>query len=255
MTIDMENQNPKTETPNAGTAPAPPRPQPAPPIRPAAPHHIKPKIGKNTIGCFVSIAVAVLAGLSIIALLVAKSGIVKIPFFSRFYTGPIPTRLISAKPITANQFKVLLSSRVFSAGIANKKPPLIIKLNEKEITGALETAIDAALRDEEWKQVFTQIAVRPTDFEMLSQFERGPFRFDVLLRFKPVIRGGGVSFDPVFAQIGDYVIPPSIAYNVLGYLFSRDLGTWDVKFGDLKLSDIKLFDAYLEAVISTSGAK
>jgi len=235
--------------------PAPPKPQPTPQARPAAPHHIKPKIGKNTIGCFVSIAVAVLAGLSVIALLVAKSGIVSLPLFSRFYTGPIPTRLINAKPITANQFKVLLSSRVFSAGIANKRPPLTIKLNEKEITGALETAIDTALRDEEWKQVFTQIVIRPTDFEMLSQFERGPFRFDVLIRFKPVIKGGGVSFDPVYAQVGDYVIPPSVAYAVLGYLFSRDLGTWDVKFGDLALSNVKLFDAYLEAVISTTAAK
>lgn len=230
---------------------APPLPSTKPQQPPTAPKHIRPKLGKNVIGCTAAIAVSILLGLSVIALAVAKTGAFQIPLFSDFYSGPIPTRLVSAEPMTANAFKVLLSSRLFSQSLTKKSPPYAIKLNEKEITAVLQTAIDTALRDQKWKQVFTQIVIRQTDLEMLSQYERGPIRLNVLVRFVPVMEDGGVRFDPVFAQVGDYRIPSTIAYTVLGYLFSRDLGTWSIKFGDMSLSEIRLHDAYLDAVVSS----
>lgn len=250
--------DPQTTPTNPVTGSQPPVISPAPVKTPPnrepqhlAPHRVKPKLGKNVLGCVASAAVVALVGISILALLTAKTGVVKLPLFSRFYTGPIPTRLVNAKSITVNQFRVLLSYQLFNQGLTKKNPPYTIKLTEKDVSGALETAIDTALRDQKWKQIFTQLVIRPTDFEMLSQYEYGWVRLDVLIRFKPVMESGGVRFEPVYAQVGDYPIPPSVAYTVLGYLFSRDLGTWSIKFGDMVLTSVRLYDGYLEAVVSS----
>lgn len=218
----------------------------------STPVRIKPKVGKNILSC-ATIALLIAAVIfSLLALAVAKTGAVRLPLFSRLYRGPAPTRLVNAEPMSIDAFRVLIGSRFFSQLAAGKRPPYTVRVTEKELTGALENAIDTALRDQTWKQVFTQIVVRPTDLEFLSRFENGPLRFDILARIIPSLKDGGVSFEPVYMQIGDYRLPPSVAYNAVSLLFSRDLGTFTLKFGDAALSGLRLSDGALE--ISASQA-
>lgn len=215
---------------------------------------IKPKIGKNLITCGSISAVFVLLFCSAIAIAVAKTGVITIPFFSRFYNGPKPTRLINAQPISVDAFRVLLTSRFTSQALEGKKPPYEVKVTEKELTSVMETAIDLGLRDQAWKQVFTQIVIRPSGFEFLTQFQRGIWHIDMLARFKPVVHEGGLSFEPTEIRIGDYPMPASAAYKAVSYLFSRDLGTFFLNFADTPLQDVRLEEGSMTVVAHTQKA-
>lgn len=226
--------------------PVPPKPQPAP-----APVRIKPKVGRNVLTCWTySILLAVLA-VSVGLYLFAKTGVVKIPFFSDFYNGPQPTRLVKVQPMAYEAFERILSSQLRSEGLKKQKPPYVIRLTERELTGVLAQGIDTALREDEWKQVYTQVAVEPNELELVGQFRRGWVRLDALIRFVPRVTGGGVNFEPVYVKVGDYPVPARFAYQIIGYLFSRDLGAWVLKFGDLRLSAVHLSRGYLELVVAS----
>lgn len=214
---------------------------------------VAPKVGKNAIGCAL-FGIAVFAALVCgMMFMIAKSGIIRVPLFSTFYQGPSPTRLVSAQPLTPAAFKVLLGSRFISQAVAHVPPPYTIQLSEKELTGAVMDAVETALRDQTWKQVYSQIVIRPTDLEMYVQFERGPWRAEMLARFQPVVTSGGVRFDPLYVQIGDLHVPAAAAYRLASYLFSRDLGTWTVQFGDQKLQSVVLHDGTLN--ITAEGSR
>jgi len=223
-------------------------------VKPAPPH-VKPKIGRNVLTCWTyAIIIAVLA-LSAVLYLVAKSGLFYLPLFSGAYGGPLPTRLVHTQPMTPDAFQAMLGERLNAQRLVKGSPPYVIKLTERELTAGLDYGIDSALRNEEWKQVYTQIAVEPTEIEMLSRFEHGWVHLDVLVRFVPRISQGGVMFDPVFVQVGDYKLPPNLTYRALGYLFSRDLGAWILKFGDTQLSAVHLSSGYMELIVASVGAE
>lgn len=214
---------------------------------------VKPKVGKNVARFVAVVVVVLLAVAAALAFAVAKTGIVTVPVFSRWYHGPTPTRLVSATPITADAFRVLLGSRFFSQAVERRPPPYTVRVTEKEMTGAIMTTIDAALRDGSWRQVHTQMVIRPTDLEFFSRFERGSVRMDVMVHFVPVIRDGELRFDPVSVRIGDYPLPAALAYRAASYLFARDLGTWTVSFGDARLESIRLLDGEAEIVATVRG--
>jgi len=230
---------PPISTPNPSSLAQPKPPAPAP-VR------IKPKLGKNVLGCAGLALLIVLIFSTLVAYAVAKTGVVGVPVLSRWYYGPSPTRLVAAQAMTVDAFRVLLGARFFSQALNHPQPPFAVDVSEKELTGVIMNAIDAALRDASWKQDYTQIVVRPTDLELLSKFSRGSFHLDMLVRFHTVVQDGGVRFDPFFVQIGDYQLPASVAYRAASYLFSRDLGTFILTFGDAKLQDLKLKDGVIE---------
>lgn len=214
---------------------------------------LKPKVGKNIARFVAVLAAIILLVVSMLAFAVAKTGIVTVPLFSRWYHGPTPTRLVSATPLTADAFRVLLGSRFFSQAVERKPPPYAVRVTEKELTGAIMTTIDAALRDGAWRQVHTQMVIRPTDLEFFSRFERGSVRMDVLVHFVPVIQDGELRFDPVSVRIGDYPLPAALAYRAASAVFARDLGAWTVSFGDARLESIRLLDGEAEIVATVRG--
>lgn len=226
--------------------------QPTPPVQ--APVRIKPKMGKNILGCVGFGALIVLIFVSLVLYAVAETGVVRVPLFSRFYHGPSPTRLVAAQPMTTDAFRVLLGARFFNQALKHPQPPYTVDVSEKELTGVIMNAVDVALRDLSWKQDYTQLVVRPTDVEFLSQFSRGPLHLDMLVRFHPVIQDGGVRFDPFFVQIGDYPLPATVAYRIAGYLFSRDLGTFILSFGEAKLRDLTLKDGSIQIIAASLEA-
>ncbi len=216
---------------------------------------IKPKLGKNIISCVVLIFTTILIISLGLLFAVAKTGLVKIPLLSRFYTGPIPSRLVQAEPMTTEEFKVLLGGRFFSEALEKQTPPYVVSFSERELTGVIMTAIDLALRDAAWKQIYTQIAIRPTDFEFLSKFERNSIKLDLLARLKPILKEGKIMFEPVLIQIGDYKLPASFAYRVVSNIFSRDFGAWELKFGEVQLLTLRLFEGRAEVTAKAIPAE
>lgn len=212
------------------------------------PVRIKPKVGRNVISCSVVAVVFAVLIFSAFAVLIAKTGIVSIPFYSRFYGGPKPTRLVNATPQSIDAFRVHLAGLFTAQALSGKKPPYEAQITEKELSGVMETAIDLGLRDQGWKQVFTQIVIRPTGFEFLTLFQRGPWHIDMLARFTAVVRDGGLSFEPTEVAIGDYTLPASAAYKVVSFLFSRNLGTFFLSFADTRLKEVRLEEGVMTVV-------
>lgn len=226
-----------------------------PPSGKATPQRIKPKIGKNVLSCWTYLIVLSVLAVALALYFIAETGIVSIPFFSRFYAGPIPVRLVEAKPLTPQDFENLLARRLFEQSASGRALPYVVKLTEIELTGALRSVISTALADEKWKLENVQLAIEPTEMEMLARVSRSFVRLDLLIRFRPRITDGGVVFEPLYVQLGDYRLPPNFSYQMLGVLFSRDLGAWILKFGETSLSDVHLSRGFMEITVSSVNGR
>ncbi len=84
-------------------------PTPDAPIKTSV--HIRPKIGKNVFSCAAISAIVLLLILFAVVFAIAESGVLRVPFFSRFYTGPQPTRVVMAPAMTTDAFRILIGSR------------------------------------------------------------------------------------------------------------------------------------------------
>lgn len=212
---------------------------------------LKPKVGKNDIGCAALAIFALLVIVSLILIVVAKSGLLRIPVFSNLYHGPIPTREISVPALTAAQFQTMVGSRLQTEATTHA-PPYIVTISEKELTGAMEEAITMAVRGSGWTKDRAQIAVTPQNLELLGEFHRGPWHVDLLIRFVPRVADGKLSFDPVSIHVGDYSLPAAVAYPIVSEVFSRDLGSWSLDFGTFRLQAIGLHDGELDLVTAAA---
>ncbi|MFA4953978.1 MAG: hypothetical protein WC641_01550 [Patescibacteria group bacterium] len=230
----MEDRNAKCQMPNAN--------QPSPPV--------KPKLGRNFITCSLIAAFFALVVLVVFLVGITKLGIVSIPYFEKLYTGPKPTRLVAAQPLTSKEFEVLVAARLFAQQVAEKKAPYVIEIKESELTGALQTSIDSALRNDGWRQEFSQLVVRPDYLEFYGRYARGIIHAQALIRFKPVLENAALKFVPLYVQIGDFKPSPELAYKVLSFVFSRDLGAWRLSFGATGLQDMKLREGVMQLYLS-----
>lgn len=220
-------------------------PKPVVPLPGAVPPHVRPKLGRNALGCAGIVIVIFALVMSALLYGIALSGIVTIPFFSRFYHGPSITRRIQAPPLTEAGFRTLLEQR-FAKSFASTSGSPTVEMSEAELSGALQSVITNALHGQGWSIRTVQMAVRSTDLELYVQIDRGIFHADVVARFTPVIASDGLKFEPVFFQIGEYALPKSFVYPLLGYVFDRDLGAWNLSFGEIRLRTVVLHEGELE---------
>ena len=220
-------------------------------IQPPLPPHLRPKLGRNVLSCATIVFAVLLVLGAAFAFALAKSGLVAVPVFSRFYAGLHPTRIVSAAPMSVADFQKLLETRLRSQLVAEKKPPFEVPMSEKELTAVMQDAILRGLDGQSWTVSSTQVVILPTDMEFSSRFTRGIFHLDIVARFALKVHDGGVGFEPTAIRIGDYSLPPSIAYQAVTYLFSRDLGTFYLRFADMRLQDVRLKDGEATLVVTT----
>ncbi len=199
------------------------------------------KIGKNILIVAGTVVATIVVLAMVLAFAVAKTGMVSVPFFSRWYVEPKPTRVVIGTPTTPDLFLKTLESRM-RVEAAKGVPPYELTVSEQELTGALQSAVNGALRTQDWERADVQIALRPTDMEVLGSFQRGALTPQILARFVPRISNGGVQFEPASVQLGEYPLPSFLGNAVLSLIFSRDFGTWTMSFGNVKLTDIHLSD-------------
>ena len=185
----------------------------------------------------------------LICFAVAKTGIVRIPFFSRVYHGPQPSRVVSYAPLSANDFNTLLTQR-FSAQVAQKNgPPYSVSMTEQEISGALQSELVAATHDQAWNVVSSQVAIHPTEIEFYGQIVRGMWHIDARIGVVPRLQNGTLMFEPVSFQIGDYSLPPKFGIQMLDTIFSRNVDL-SFAFGNIFVQDTRLSDGSLTLVAS-----
>jgi len=221
----------------------PPEPTPPAPARPT-----KPIFGKNALIVMSVIAGCILAVILLLAFAVAKTGVIEVPFFSRFYHGPEPVHVVAPEAMSADAFRVLVSSRLLAMAAEGKKPPYTTRVTENEMTGGLKAVIDLALRDEQWKASDVQLAVTKDYLEFTGKFQRNTIHVDMRVRFIPIVETNGVRFEPTDVRFGDYPVDPGVARYVAGLILSRDLGTWLMTFGEATLQRVILRDGAVDIV-------
>lgn len=209
-------------------------------------------IGKNALSVGSVIAGVILLLLCIVAFLVSKTGLLSIPLFSRWYASPAPVRVVTAAPMDPSVFRVLVSGRVLEAAKSGTRPPYIVSLSERELSGAVQGVIDQALRTESWKTERVQLAISKDVLELTGRFTQGPWHVDARVRFIPIVEQGGIRFEPVDIHIGEFPIHPQLARRIAGSVFARDFGTWKLTYGDIQFQSVTLRDGAIDLAITTS---
>ncbi len=204
---------------------------------------------KNKLIVYGTVTLIVALFLSAVLFGVAKTGLIDVPLFSRWYQGPQATHPIASIPMSSDQFLQMLQQR-FQGIAAQGQPPFVVTVDEKEVSGALQSSVRNALRNGDWSRTDIQVALRETDMEVTGHFARGFLHPQFLIRLTPRIVNGGLVFDPTFAQLGDFPLPATWMTPLLSLLFSRDFGTWTVSFGTMRLQRVQLFDGMMQLTIA-----
>jgi hypothetical protein len=194
---------------------------------------IKPKLGLNALSVAMIMLGILVLFLSVTAFLVAKTGFLTIPVFSRFYVGPVPIRLIQAKPLGWDEFRVGLAGQIYEQR-ERQKQGYAVQVSEQELSGLMKSAAEQGLRGEAWDLDLIQVAVTPEYMELYTKLEwRKMGNLDLLARFKPILdEKGNVHFEILETKIGDIKLPVSWGRALIGNVFSRDLGSWEIKIGE-----------------------
>ncbi len=216
------------------------------PVQPSTPVVIQPKIGKNVLEFWAILLLIVLILGSGVAFGVAKSGLVRVPFFSRFYHGPQITRQVRVAPVTGAAFMEMLRSRFLTAAVTGGSLPARVRITEQELTAVLDDAIGKATQSDTWTASGTQLVIRPTGLEFYGQFVGKQASVNILIRLVPKIEGPILHFVPVFVQLGDYPIPPSVADKLAALIYKRDFGQWNVAYGEMQVTEVVLTEGVLE---------
>ncbi|MBI4138746.1 hypothetical protein HY479_01190 [Candidatus Uhrbacteria bacterium] len=236
--------------------PTPPAQPLTPPIRPSPQMKktVKPVFGKNALS-LLTLAVSILIAFVLAAAFaVAKTGVIAVPIFSLLYRGPQPSRLVESPPIDATAFRVMVSSRLIAETLTKNPLPYRIRMTDEELTGGFQGAVTLALRDQFWQAEHVQAIAVPDALELYGRFRRGRLHADIKARFRPTVEKGGARFDLTGFWFGDYPVHPRFATLVAGWIFSRDLGTWILRFGDIELQGVELQEGRFELLASPPSA-
>lgn len=205
---------------------------------------------KRTLGCFSIFAIITLILILLFAIAVAKTGVIKIPILSWFYSGPKPVRAIGAKAIDTEAFRSLVISRVFKQALV-QKPPYKITLNESELTGAIKSAIETMLKEQGLTSSNSQLAITPEGFEYYGSISKDERKVDLLLRLTPTIENGGLRLDPSYLRVGDYPIKPEYIISLAEMLFGQKVGkNFVFSSDDIRLEAIGLRTGLLDLTVS-----
>jgi hypothetical protein len=194
------------------------------------PIKIRPASRFGTVGRMAVLAALVLL---VILYLVTKLGLFAIPFLSVLYQGPVPTRVVHAAPLAWDDFQTILAGRINQQS-DSEADTYRLDLSEEELTGVLEASVGTALREQTWKMPVAQVVVTPEHLELLLKLQWGWHgNLDLLLGFVPKVdEQGALHFEIKSAQIGDYGIPAAWGLQLGSFIFSRDLGAWEIRLGE-----------------------
>lgn len=212
---------------------------------------LHPPVGHNTLSCTLYAIIAGLILLSIAVYFLSESGLLRVPFLSRYYQAPQPVRLIRAQSMDWENFKVRMSARLIEQQIHGAES-FVLPVSEEELTGLFLTVAEQGLRSKNYKVDVAQVAVTTAGLEVFLKMDwRKICNMDLLVHLRPLVKSDGVvEFVVEDAQFGDLKIPGAWAMPLAGYLFTRDFGSWRFMMGDdINLHSISLFDRSLNIIL------
>lgn len=184
------------------------------------------------------------------AYLLAESGIMNVPVFSRYYQGPKPTREVRSSPMGWAEFQGLLADRIREQR-KDKNESYRVSISEGELTGLLSGMVEQALRDSSWRIKASQIALEPESMELYLKTDRKSLiHLEMLFRAKPILENGNLRFDLLEFRLGDLRLPASWGLAIIGNVFSRDFGSWVIQVdGQKAIKDMSLARGALNVIL------
>jgi len=205
---------------------------------------VKPKIGKNALGCvlYALLVIAALAALLFVA--AAKSGIVVVPYL-HLYTGPVPAREVCVTSETIEDAIAEVKEAVIAPGAFGERELHTVTYTEAEATAAIRAALaDAAARGEADPEK-TFIVIRPDVVQLTGKFWVKGLPVNAQIEFVPSAQDGLLVISITKARFGDIPVAPSVAKLALDAAFGRDSSVWNIDVADHEIHAVELGDGAL----------
>ena len=212
---------------------------------------VHPLLGKNTAGCAALTIILILIFIALLGYVLAKTGLLRVPFFWRYYNAPTPVRVINVQPISWEAFQQMITERVRKMS-ATSNPPYTLVVSEGDLTSLMNGVVVQGIRSSAYKVDQAQVAVTKNNIELFFRLIwAGVGNMDFLVHLKPVVAEDSVMhFEVLDAKVGDLPLPTPFVIQILEQIFSRDLGVWRILVGqEAGINDVFLFDQSMHVIL------
>jgi len=181
-------------------------------IRTGVMDEMKKKKRKKTIACCSLGVIAVLLFLGLIFSLVAKSGLLEIPVFSKIFTKTAsPQKVVNVTPEEIKSFETDIAEKLktqvepkIEPGATGQKVEVSLKFTEKELTAflrSLESSEESPLRN-------AQAVITPEKIEIFGEIT-APNKTYLTLAFRPEIKDNELKITLKKIKLGTLSLPTS----------------------------------------------
>jgi hypothetical protein len=209
---------------------------------------VRPKIGRNVLGCFLYAIFALAAISAIVMVAVAKSGIVAVPLISKWYVGPRPTRTVEAGTEKPEELLGAVRTAIEQGGTAERVQH-VVSYSESELTAAVRGALAEAEKRGDVQTGSAQIVVRPDAVQLTGRFRIKGIMADALIEFLPSAENGVMKLKITKAKFGDLPVAPALAKVALDSALGRDSSQWNLNIADHEIKGVTLKDRMLEITL------
>lgn len=249
----MDLHPPRVPMPSRPSLPPPPPPKGAKPVKlKTISDTVTTVVKKKHIGKQLLIAlVVVLLILSVLAVLIAKTGVYTVPIFSSFYHARPVTRVVEAPAIMPKDLLMKVNTQLRSA-TSTKGGDVSVTVSESELTGALKGAFETTLRRPGVIVDHSQIVVTPSGLEVAASVRNETMFVKVIATIVPILDSGKISFETKDVYLGDLKMPASALSQIERIAFGAEIGSFQATAGAYGLKQFTLKDGAINLIFSTS---
>lgn len=203
----------------------------------------RPKVGRNVLSCLLMLVIAFVIILVASAYVIARTGVVRVPYFSQFYRPIAPTRVVDAEAVLPADFSKKMQERLLVASTTAEGLREIV-VTEAELTGALRGAVAAmASSSGDIRVQRIQAVMSTSSVELSGVLVTKIGSVNVIGTVIPIMESDGrVSVVVQKVYVGELPLSSGLVERLRRSLISRGGATWDVKAGPMNLKDIHLQD-------------
>lgn len=195
-----------------------------------------------------AIALMLLLG---VAVLIAKTGVYRIPFLSSVYHERPVTRVVSADAIEPRDLLNRVNDRLRSS-VSTSTKDVKISITEQELTGALKGALQTSLKRPGVIVDGTQIVSLADGLELIASVRTETMSVRMLAKAVPVVQDGRVKLEVKELYLGSLPVPPNSLAQMERLVIGSEIGSFEAKAGNYLLKDVVLKDGSVELVFSSS---
>ena len=197
----------------------------------------KSRPGRRRLNCCLFIFVVLLFGLAVAAAVVAKSGIIHIPVFSKaFYRLPLPTHVVAVDTNTNTELVITADP---SAGTA------MLTITEAQLTSALRRGVGSY---DAIAMQTAQAAILPEGVELYGLVVR-PLRITITALVVPRVENNHLVVSMQRVMVGNLLLPPSWGSRLLEWLLGAAFTQTTQSMSTLAIERIELHNGVLDVVL------